>query len=280
MSAARIIQPAAPHIWVPRIVTATPAEASAFTRRPAARHNRGRVGGRLAAVTPAAPTPPTIVSSLPCQAYYEADAANVTIVTGVSQWVDLSGNGRHLAQATGTAQPTFNGADANFGGRASIAFDGSNDILVCASFALPAAGTTPCFIWYVFLQQGWTAGRNIAAGATPASHHVFQNGAANAISQFNGSTANNTAWALNSPARIESYYSNSVADYLKVGSAVPTTGASAGNTAACSQWCIGGTGASVAAVTFAACGIWFGLPTVGERAALDAFASSRWGVAV
>jgi hypothetical protein len=275
MGAARIIQPAAPHIWVPRIVTA-----NSFTRRPGARHNRGRVGGRTAAISPPSLTPPTIVSSVPCQAYYEVDALNVTTVgSAVSLWQDLSGNGRHLQQGTAAARPTFNAADVNFGGRASITFNGVAHILVCAAFALPAAGTTPCFIWHVCSQQSWVNGRNISAGATPASHHLFQNTPSPNISIYNGVIANNTLWALNSPARIETHFSNSVADFLKVGSTT-TTGTSAGNTAPCTQFCVGGTGASVAAATYVACGVWFGVPTPAERADLDAYVTARWGAAV
>lgn len=78
--------------------------------------------------------PPTILSSgfrptdiANLAAWYRADQG-VTISTGVSQWNDLSGNGRHLTQATGANQPTF-GATAGPNSTPALTFDGSNDSL-------------------------------------------------------------------------------------------------------------------------------------------------------
>lgn len=48
--------------------------------------------------------------------------AGITVVTGVSQWSDQSGNGRHLLQAAGASQPALQ-ADG------SILFDGVDDFL-------------------------------------------------------------------------------------------------------------------------------------------------------
>lgn len=47
----------------------------------------------------------------------------------VSQWDDSSGSGNHASHATATAQPTYNATDANFGGLASLTFDGTSDHL-------------------------------------------------------------------------------------------------------------------------------------------------------
>lgn len=56
-------------------------------------------------------------------AWYRADRG-VTIATGVSQWNDLSGNARHLLQATGANQPTF-GATSGANSTPGITFAGS-----------------------------------------------------------------------------------------------------------------------------------------------------------
>lgn len=45
-------------------------------------------------------------------AYYEADAGITQILNRVSQWNDLSGNGRHLVQAVALRQPLWNGSNA------------------------------------------------------------------------------------------------------------------------------------------------------------------------
>jgi hypothetical protein len=66
--------------------------------------------------------------------WYDASVStSVTIETGVSQWNDLSGNGRHLTQAVTNNQPAYVTNALN--GRPAIDFDGSNDSL-SASFTL------------------------------------------------------------------------------------------------------------------------------------------------
>lgn len=54
----------------------------------------------------AAPTPLEQVVAIGPFGMWRADAQYITIATGVSQWDDMSGNGRHLVQATTTRQPT------------------------------------------------------------------------------------------------------------------------------------------------------------------------------
>jgi len=51
----------------------------------------------------------------------------------VAQWNDLSGNGRHLAQATGGSQPLYKAKGLN--GLPCVRFDGSNDYMDCTAFA-------------------------------------------------------------------------------------------------------------------------------------------------
>jgi hypothetical protein len=62
-------------------------------------------------------------------AWYDAQvASSITIATGVSQWNDLSGLGRHVTQATTGNQPIYT-TDATLGGKSVVRFDGSNDRL-------------------------------------------------------------------------------------------------------------------------------------------------------
>lgn len=68
---------------------------------------------------------PTQIAGL--QAWYRADLG-ITIGTGVSAWADQSGNGdanRNLTQATGANQPTRNAADASYGGKPTLSFNGT-----------------------------------------------------------------------------------------------------------------------------------------------------------
>lgn len=56
-----------------------------------------------------------------------SNAGSITIATGVSQWNDLSGNGRNLTQATTTKQPALQSAALN--GKDYVQFDGTSDIM-------------------------------------------------------------------------------------------------------------------------------------------------------
>jgi hypothetical protein len=69
------------------------------------------------------------------EAWYAADvASSITIATGVQQWSDLSGKGRHLIQNTTNNQPLHNSVTLN--GKPTVTFDGTNDSLRTASFTL------------------------------------------------------------------------------------------------------------------------------------------------
>lgn len=57
-----------------------------------------------------------------------SDAANFIISTGVAQWNDLSGNGRHLVQETGSKQPSRTTAGSP-NGQNIVSFDGADDRL-------------------------------------------------------------------------------------------------------------------------------------------------------
>lgn len=65
-------------------------------------------------------------------AWYDASvASSITIQTGVQQWADLSGNGRHLVQNTTNNQPVY--ATNLLNGLPAVQFDKVNDRLVWAS---------------------------------------------------------------------------------------------------------------------------------------------------
>lgn len=81
-------------------------------------------------------------------AWYRADQG-ITIATGVSQWNDISGNARNLAQGTGANQPTYN-ATGGSNGRALLDFDGTNDTMVTGAFTQNQPFT-------VFFVQKWDA---------------------------------------------------------------------------------------------------------------------------
>ena len=68
------------------------------------------------------------------------DSADFTFSSGsiVSQWNDLSGNGRHFT-SSGTPEPTRTGTQ---NGRPTVVFDGVNDYMVTAAWAAISQPTT------------------------------------------------------------------------------------------------------------------------------------------
>ena len=64
-----------------------------------------------------------------------SSAASFTYSSGVvvSQWNDLSGNGHHFTQSSGSSQPSRSGTQ---NGLATVVFDGADDYMDTASFTL------------------------------------------------------------------------------------------------------------------------------------------------
>jgi hypothetical protein len=73
------------------------------------------------------------------------DASDATTITSsgspakVSQWNDKSGNGYNVAQGTGANQPTTGATTKN--GLNVLDFDGSNDVLISGTVAMPSGNT-------------------------------------------------------------------------------------------------------------------------------------------
>lgn len=63
--------------------------------------------------------------------WYEGDGISLSNGASVSQWDDLSGNARHLTQATGSLQPTYQTNQLNT--KPVIRFDGTDDVLSTAN---------------------------------------------------------------------------------------------------------------------------------------------------
>ncbi len=66
----------------------------------------------------------------------------------LASWTDLSGNGNHLLQATGAAQPINTASQLN--GKAAVIFDGVDDFMQ-ASFTL----VQPEEVWVVYRSDTW-----------------------------------------------------------------------------------------------------------------------------
>lgn len=200
----------------------------------------------------------------------------VTIGTGVSAWADQSGNNNHLVQATPSAQPTLT---AGLNGFPGVLFDGASSLLV-SPLALPPSGTTPTFVWSVWRQITSNPGISIYCGTANPSHTLIATAAIQII-EYSGNSQNLETMTLNSWFRTEAYYSNSVADYLKVGSATSNTG-SAGNLSGASYQ-LGNAGPIVSRYGNMEVLAWVvinSLPSAGILSNLSAAAVAKYGVSV
>jgi hypothetical protein len=209
------------------------------------------------------------------------DANTVTVVSGaVSEMFDVSGNGFALTQAVAGSRPAYV-AVGGPNGNPSVLFDGVDDFLANAALDLPAPGTTPTFYWGVVRQVTWTSGDRfwLAAGF---GLQFFQGGLATEVFINNGGGFGPAiSMPLNTYRRIQSYFSNSIADYLRVGS-LNSTGTNVGNTDAAAGFFIAQDGIGGGFGNIELCELWIfnALPTALQLAQLDAYAANRYGASV
>jgi hypothetical protein len=120
------------------------------------------------------------------EAWYAADvASSITIATGVQQWADLSGKGRHLIQNTTNNQPAYNSVTLN--GKATVTFDGTNDLLRSDAFAF----SQPYTFFGVFrFEAAYVSGgpRVFDGGDTSTSRsgEVFRGGPGDDMRMYSG----------------------------------------------------------------------------------------------
>ena len=141
----------------------------------------------------------------------------ITIVTGVSQWDDQSGNANHLTQITGTRQPTVVAGALN--GIQGIQFDGTSDLMVAPAFAR----TQPSTVFIVMRQDTWTANDFIFESGTTSVFTLFQRTATPNISSISGAILDNGNFAVGTFNMVTAIY-NGVSSVLQVDSTAETTG--------------------------------------------------------
>lgn len=206
------------------------------------------------------------------------DAASLT-ASPVSSWPDSSGNGFALTQGTGANQPTWN-ATAGPNANPAVLFDGIDDFLSNAALNLPAPAAVPSTFWAVMRQVTWTADRRPWDCGGGGNLFIVQQGTTPRIDQGNGTLANaNTGLTVNVYKRIAVCFTNSASDEIQVGGTT-VTGASAGNNDPNTGFVLGAANivaALPANVQVCILAIFRVLPSIAQRAALDAYVTQRFG---
>lgn len=242
---------------------------------------RPGIRGRREAYTRygSAQTPLTILGNL---AWWVRADLGITIGTGVSAWADQSGNGVNFTQGTGAWQPAFVASAIN--GQPAVQGDGSDDY-IRATWARAAPGTQPFYIWLVVKQVTWGSlnciigdcNASITSGFTEIQNPSTPSTQTYCISATPGT---NSAGTIGSYFRHEMQFQDSTADYLRVGSTT-VTGTSAGNSAGSGQVELFQGGSNTAGrhanVEIAEAFAFLGVPSAGQRAALDAYCTARYG---
>jgi hypothetical protein len=221
--------------------------------------------------------PLTIVTSVPVVFFFSGDVG-VTTATGVSQWSDQSGNSRHLVQATGASQPTYNATALN--GKGSLTFDGVDDVLGM-SYVPPAPGTTPSWYWLIFRVIVHTSTMTVYGSTNTNRHRLFMT-TASRLQVSNGVGGGLITEVAGTWYRNELSLTNSTNDYHKNGSTL-TTGTNFGNNAGNIAMFLGAANSSFVLpgnIEVVCWGCWAGEPTSAEKTALNAWVTSYYGAAV
>ncbi len=215
--------------------------------------------------------------------YFRAETAGVILNgSNVSTFVDQSGNGRDMVQATPTNQPAYS-ATGGPNSKPCITFDGVDNYLARALLNLPAPATTPAFFWLVFRQKSWTASDRIFGAGTANNTMVLaQNTTTPGLRMINTTSVNQNGGAvLDTWVRGEVLFTGSTSDRIKL-AATNVTGASAGNTDPAANFALGCDGAATIFGHFELCELMImsAEPSGAQLTGLDAYVTTRYAGAV
>lgn len=202
-------------------------------------------------------------------AYYEADNGVTQSGGAVSQWDDLSGNGRHLTQSTAGNKPTFSSN--------TISFDGTSDYLsISASIAQQST-------IYLVLKLNSTSGPQLlfgdalnGYGAWDNSLSQFQAGdnAGSGLVNSGGTYSNTTTYYL------VRFRFNGASSLCQVNNTTAGTGTLGTGTIA-SPFAIGAgifSGSPYAYGAFTLKAVYIYQGGAGDDAGLKTYTTSKWGL--
>lgn len=218
---------------------------------------------------------------LPAAWYDAANLSSIVIATGVSDWKDLSGNGRHLTQATSTSQPAY--GSASFNARPGLTFDGVDDTMATSSFTVGTVSST-----FVAMTPTSVAGSNkdyvtSGSGGNETAHILYQSPTTIATGSLNlysgvGIISGANAILLNTPC-IAAGITNGSSSEVRVNGTIIVSGNAGAN-----SWINGirlarqSSGTLYAAAIYAEVLIFNRAVSAASRQKIEAYLAWKWGL--
>lgn len=198
-------------------------------------------------ITPTAGTPVALVGAASglSHAWAAGTAAlDNTWTATCAGLADQSGNGKDYSQATPSLQPILSPGP---NGKPEILFDGLDDLLDCAALNMPAPALTPWSCFCVFRLKTFATFTNprILSSISASTVILAGNNGVPGTFMFAGNVVNGVSKPVSSAIyyAIDMSFTNSTADYLRVGNTAAATGANAGSAAPTGRR-VGGGGAT------------------------------------
>ncbi len=223
--------------------------------------------------------PLTTLGSTRLLRWVEADLGITLNAGNVSDWADQSTNGRHLTQGTAANQPLYV-ASGGLNNEPYVDFDNANDFLEHIFAISGPSAADPTTILALVRCPTWTSNDDIISGTGGAANLVVRNLTTTPnLGQANSTAVNaNNGLTLNTWGIVTAQYTNTVADFVKIGSGgSPVTGANAGSQASPGQR-VGANRSGTAANVEVHAVMWVrGIITGAEFTDLYAYWNSKYG---
>jgi hypothetical protein len=203
---------------------------------------------------------------------------------GTTAWLDRTGNAHHYNNlGAASTLPLWNATDGP-DGKACISGDGVARFINNTNWNPPAPGTTAMYWRAVARLNTWGSGNRHLWGGLIAARLALRTITSTPQVCISNTTASPSAqFTVGAWVLVEAYYSNSTSDFLKIGSAAAVTGTNVGNNDQASHALfstIDGPTAQCLDASIAKLEIFAGLPSAGERAAMNASDTDFYGGAV
>lgn len=190
----------------------------------------------------------------------------------VGTWSDLSGQGNHLTQATGSKKPTYKVGIQN--GLPVARFDGVDDVLKATSFTL----TQPHTVFAVLKIRAAALNAYLWDGNTTDASSAYQS-VAGSLRMYAGSNGPIQALGTTNFHVLCAIYNNA-SSQLYLDGGTPATGTTGTNNPAGFTLGARGSGSGFSTIDVAEVAVYSGALVSSDAARLASYASSKYGITI